>query len=144
MQPDARQAADLEHINVLGILHYVLGGITLMMGLCPSMHIYIGLSLMMGREPFAGEAADEPLFVGVLFAGMGFFFMFGAWILGALLLIAGRRLRQVRSRTFCMVVAGVSCVLVPLGTVLGVFTIIVLVRPSVQQLFAERAQGAPA
>ena len=141
MQANTQQTADLEHLNVLGILHYVLGGITLAMGFCPSMHVYIGLSLLSGREPFTGEAVNEPAFVGVLFAGMGLAFMLGAWLLGMLLLIAGGRLRRVRNRTFCLIVAGVSCAMVPLGTVLGVFTIIVLVRPSVQELFAAPARA---
>jgi hypothetical protein len=40
--------------------------------------------------------------------------------------------------------ACVACLSVPLGTVLGVFTIIVLMRPSVKALFAEvRDSAAP-
>jgi hypothetical protein len=32
--------------------------------------------------------------------------------------------------------AAISCIFMPFGTVLGVFTIIVLLRPSVKELFA--------
>jgi hypothetical protein len=38
-------------------------------------------------------------------------------------------------------VAALSCAFMPFGTVLGVFTIVVLVRPSVKQLF-ESSGGA--
>jgi hypothetical protein len=37
--------------------------------------------------------------------------------------------------TFCLVMAGVACMFMPFGTVLGVFTIIVLLRDSVKELF---------
>jgi len=36
---------------------------------------------------------------------------------------------------YCFVMACLSCVNMPLGTVLGVFTIVVLVRPGVKELF---------
>jgi hypothetical protein len=36
---------------------------------------------------------------------------------------------------FCLVMGGVECLFMPFGTVLGVFTIIVLMREPVKQLF---------
>ena len=47
--------------------------------------------------------------------------------------IRGRRLAP-RHRTFSRVVAGLNCLHIPLGTVLGIFTSIVLGRESVGQL----------
>lgn len=58
------------------------------------------------------------------------------WTAAALLLFAGRFLSQRRHWLFCLIVAGLSCLNMPLGTVLGVFTIIVLNRESVKSLFA--------
>jgi len=49
---------------------------------------------------------------------------------------AGRCLRQRRRYTLCLVMAAISCMLMPIGTVLGVFTLIVLMRPSVKGAFA--------
>jgi hypothetical protein len=40
-----------------------------------------------------------------------------------------------------MVIAIITCLSVPLGTALGVFTLIVLARPSVKQLFERRTAG---
>jgi hypothetical protein len=40
-----------------------------------------------------------------------------------------------RSRTFCMVVAGFSCLEIPYGTALGVLSFVVFGRDSVVQLF---------
>ena len=50
-----------------------------------------------------------------------------------------RRVGQARRRdgNEALIVAGLECMMMPFGTVLGVFTIIVLLRPSVRQLFGE-------
>ncbi len=42
-----------------------------------------------------------------------------------------------RHRTFSIVIASLSCMSFPFGTILGVFTLIVLVRPSVKILYGE-------
>ena len=56
--------------------------------------------------------------------------------LGAgLMAFAGGRLRRRKSRTYCLVAAGIACMFMPFGTVLGIFTIITLTKPSVIQLF---------
>jgi hypothetical protein len=57
---------------------------------------------------------------------------------------AGRYLSRHVNRTFCLVVAGIECVFTPFGTVLGVFTIIVLMRDSVRELFEGSGGNAQA
>lgn len=48
---------------------------------------------------------------------------------------AGRSLSRRRHYVFCLVAAGLACLSFPLGTALGVFTFMVLQRPSVKALF---------
>jgi hypothetical protein len=62
---------------------------------------------------------------------------FGAWFpaSGVLNVISGLCLRARKYRAFSLVVACVNCLHIPLGTVLGVFTIVVLVRDSVRELY---------
>jgi hypothetical protein len=55
--------------------------------------------------------------------------------LSACIAFAGRFLRRRTHRTFCLAVAAVSCLFTPFGTVLGVFTLIVLSREGVRQAF---------
>ena len=43
---------------------------------------------------------------------------------------------------FCFVIACLACMQMPLGTILGVFTIIVLARPSVKEMF-DRSSAQP-
>ncbi|MDZ4816523.1 MAG: hypothetical protein SGI71_09690 [Verrucomicrobiota bacterium] len=52
-------------------------------------------------------------------------------------LMTGLFLRMRRYRTFCLVSAAISCIHLPFGTVLGIFSLMVLLRPSVKKIFDE-------
>jgi len=69
------------------------------------------------------------VFMGTVTIVLGFFFAFAN-------AFAGRCLVVRKHRLLCLLVAGFNCVNVPLGTILGIFTLIVLLRPSVENLFA--------
>jgi hypothetical protein len=79
-------------------------------------------------------------FFGVIFVVFPALFILCGWTLAVLLAVAGRCLARRKGYTFCLVVAGISCLFMPFGTILGVFTIVVLTRPSVKRLF----NGGPA
>jgi hypothetical protein len=80
--------------------------------------------------------------------GEEFFSEFGSlfivfYAIGAVFLIiylilnflAARAISQRKSRTFSMVVAGFNCISFPLGTALGIFTLVVIGRQSVVTCF---------
>jgi hypothetical protein len=69
-----------------------------------------------------------------------FYIPFGAWGVASMILnlVAGIRLRQWRSRTFLLVVAAFNCINFPFGTVLGIFTIVVLTRDAMRAQFEAR------
>ena len=60
--------------------------------------------------------------------------LFG-WAFAICLAVAGYSLAKRQRYMFCLIMAGISCIFTPFGTVLGVFTIIVLSRPQVKELF---------
>jgi hypothetical protein len=66
---------------------------------------------------------------------MGSLFILGGWTLAILMIVAGRKLARRASRLFCLVVAGIECIFMPFGTILGIFTIIVLMKEPVKELF---------
>jgi hypothetical protein len=57
------------------------------------------------------------------------------WIFAAFVLANGRFLARREHYTFCVVMAGIECIFMLFGTVLGAFTIAILLRESVRQLF---------
>jgi len=62
--------------------------------------------------------------------------LFG-WAMAICLAVAGRKLKQRRNYVFCLAAAGIACLFQPVGVILGVFTFIVLLRPSVKELFRD-------
>lgn len=89
------------------------------------------------------EFDDNARVFGMLIAGVGSAFALLGWIFAVLVAVAGRKLAKRRGRTFCMVIAALCCLMVPFGTILGVFTLVVLSRPSVQALFAAPQRMQP-
>lgn len=77
-----------------------------------------------------------PPFVAWLLIGLGSAFIILGWTFAAFVVATGRFLARRKHYTFCLVMAGVECLFMPFGTVLGVFTIVVLTRESVRALFA--------
>ena len=124
---------DKEHIKLLSIFHYVVGGLTALFSCFPLIHIGIGVAMLIGS--FDGNDAP-PKFLGLFFIIFPGIMMLCGWILAVCIFIAGSRLAHYRARTYCLVIAGLECLFMPFGTVLGVFTIVVLMKDSVKELFA--------
>jgi hypothetical protein len=70
-----------------------------------------------------------------MFVIMGSVFILFGWSSAILILIAGKKLKARRNRIFCMVVAGLECIFMPFGTILGIFTLLLLNRESVRRAF---------
>ncbi len=131
---------DLQQLRLLSIFHYVVAGITAVLSLVPVFHLVIGLALVTGRfgTPAPGEAMPfGPELFGWLFVALAAVMITAGLALAGFMVHAGRCIARRRRHTLCLVVAGVSCMLMPLGTVLGVFTLVVLTRPQVRALFQE-------
>src|SRR5262245_20658320 len=129
---------DDEHLRLLSILYYVKGGLAAF-GAC----IGLGVAVVAGGAFTAAAQSHNgpPVFLGpMIFAIIGFGTLL-AGAVAALTIWTGRNLAQRKRYTFCFVMAVILCVVsIPLGTALGIFTIIVLQRPSVKNLF----EGVPA
>lgn len=108
----------------------------------PLFHVAMGIAMLTGS--FFGEVASvpPPAIMGWMFLIMGTFFVLGGWACAVCILIAGRKLRRRRNRTFCLVVAGIECIFMPFGTVLGVFTLVQLSKDSVRALFDDPPPAA--
>ena len=129
---------DTEQLRILSIFHFVIAGLMAMLGSVPIIHLVIGLSLLTNAQDMGAVDGGPPMaLIGVMFTLIPSLLIVLAWGTAALLVVAGIRLRQQRSHTFCLVMAAISCCFFPFGTVLGVFTILVLSRPSVRRLFSQ-------
>ena len=132
---------DAEHLRLLSIFHYIVGAIMGLFSLVPLIHLTVGLFLVAGAIP-AEKGGDDKIAMGVV--GLFFIVFAGAFIVLGLttavcVILTGRRLAEQTHYMFCLVTACVECLFMPFGTLLGVFTIIVLSRDSVKVLFGRLA-----
>jgi hypothetical protein len=132
---------DNEHLNLLAVFHFVLAGLGAFVACFPILHLVIGIVVLVA--PASIEIPDEAqiprVLFGVLFTVIPLTIILVGWTIAFLIYRAGRCLQRHESYTFCLVMAGVMCLFMPLGTALGVFTIIVLMRPTVKTMFEEAA-----
>ena len=129
---DSTTAQNREQLRLLAIFHYVVGGLAGLFSLFPVIHLVMGIAMVTGRM----DAPDQD---AVLFGWLFILFAAGMIIVGlsfaVCLLLAGRFLATRVHYTFCFVMAALACMFFPFGTVLGIFTIIVLSRAGVRDLF---------
>ncbi len=127
----------VEQLRLLGIFHYVAGGLHFLFGSLGLIHLSIGLGLMMGSKDLigAGTAPFPPMF-GLLFAVAGGTFVLFGWTLGILTIASGRCIAARKKRTFSIVMGAINCAMVPFGTALGVFTLILLTKDETIQLYS--------
>lgn len=130
---------DLEHLRLLSIFYYVLGGLIALFSCIPLIHLSFGIMFLSGAFPVTPSRTGEPEFpvklFGLMFTIIPLIFILGGWTLAICTIIAGRKLSNKQGYLFCFVIAAILCAFAPFGTVLGVFTIIVLLRDSVKALF---------
>lgn len=134
---ERQELLDLDHLRLLRIGYLISGGVNAFAACIPLIHITLGTLMFLGRFPRPRNADGDLHFIGLFLVIMGSALSGGFAIFAVLKLVTARRLRERRSRTFCLVTAGLTCVELPYGTALGVFTIFVLQRPSVAAMFAD-------
>ena len=125
-------------LKILSICYYIQAGIIA----CYSLFLlgyasFIGTLIhIIQQHSDRTGGRDMPPWLGSLLATifvMAFLFMMS---IALCQFLTGRWLTHHKNRLFCQVIAGFSCLAVPYGTVLGVFTFLVLSRPEARSLFA--------
>jgi hypothetical protein len=135
--PALQAVKDDEHLRLLRIFYFIMAaktGVFVIVGLC---YVAFALFFLVPLHRAPPGAGPMPFMVPGIFGLFGLAFA-GFFAVGAVLqLLTALRLKERRSRTLCLVTAGLTCMEMPYGTALGVFTFIVLDRPSVRRQFAD-------
>jgi hypothetical protein len=134
--PRDQRKIDADHLKILSIFHFVGAGLALL-GILFLLAHFAMFHFIFTNSKFWEDQKQAPPPAEFFAIFKWFYLVFGVWFLtsGVLNVISGLCLRARKHRTFSLVVAGINCLHIPLGTVLGVFTIIVLIRDSVRELY---------
>ncbi len=138
---------DEENLRLLSISHYVVGGLTAVFACFPLIHLSIGLMLVTSSGPFGHMnmhgGQPPPAFFGWIFVAIGAILFVMGQSLAICMILSGRFISQRKKYTFAFVVACLECLMMPFGTILGIFTIITLSRDSVKAIFNGTAAAPP-
>ena len=128
---------DATHLRLLSVFHFVIAGLALFGIIFLIVHYAIFSAFISNPKLWTNQPSGGPSPAEFFKVFKWFYLVMGVWFAGSGILnvISGFCIRARRHRTFSMFVSGVNCLHLPMGTVLGVFTIIVLVRTSVRELY---------
>ncbi len=129
---------DEKHLDLLAIFHYILGGIIALFSCFPLIHVFMGIMMISGQLTDNQGQGPPPAF-GWFFVVIGSLFILAGWCIAACVAVAGRKLQTRRNRMYCMIIAGIECMFMPLGTILGVFSLVVLCKDSMKGIFDQPA-----
>ncbi|MFM2199733.1 MAG: hypothetical protein RLZZ505_3165 [Verrucomicrobiota bacterium] len=137
---------DESHLHLLSVFHFVMGGLYtlgigfvalhfLMMRIFMTMPHSAPVTVPAGGSPTPPSAAMPPEIMTIMIV----FYVLAAVMIASLAtanILAGFWLRKRVRHSLTFVVAAINCAFFPFGTVLGVFTIIVLQRATVKMTYA--------
>lgn len=126
-------ATEDQNLRLLSIFHYVVAGLAAVFSLFPIFHVVIGMMMVFGK--LDDGPSPPPAVLGWLFALMGMAIIVLGLAFAACYAYAGVCLARRRYYMYCLVMAGIGCMFMPFGTVLGVFTIVELQKEPVKRMF---------
>jgi len=144
MEMEKELGENRRNLKLLSIFHYVFGGLTAALSLFSLLHIGVGLTFILGSQELAQSTEGTPLPPGFgwIFLIAGLVWLVLGMTLAGCAIASGRFLGKRRRYRFSFVVACIECLFAPIGTVLGVFTIVLLSKESVKAMYGldEREQ----
>jgi len=127
---------DAEHLRLLAIAYYVDGALTIAFASVFIIHFVVFAVIAANPEWMAhGGKSAPPDGLFKAFAAILGFMMVAGWTLGGLMIYAGRCIKRRARRTFTIVIGCINLPFVPVGTALGVCTLLVLTRRTVRRLY---------
>jgi hypothetical protein len=125
---------DDEHLKLLRIGYIVGGAADAFFALFPLIYVVIGIFIAAAGPP-GRPGEPNPALFGLFFVLIGLFVSFLFALQAGLKFLTARAIGRRQSRMLCLVAAGLACMQMPWGTLLGVFTFMVLGRASVKDRF---------
>ncbi|MEJ1222229.1 hypothetical protein [Sediminicola sp. 1XM1-17] len=122
------------NLNTFSILYLVKGILTLSISLFFVFYVFIGF-VIGNSDDWRYETDSLPINPAIIIIAIGAIGVIISIIMGILTLMASKYLRDTKNYNFIFVMAVINCLTGILGILLGIFTIIELMKPDVKQLF---------
>lgn len=129
---------DAKHVRNLAICHGLCAGLIFLFGLASAAYPAL-LDWLIKQTPGSMSQVDRQQIETAKAIMLGYAVFF--FLTTLLQLVACVCLAKRKGRVLCIVVACIELLVIPFGTILGVFTIITLVKPTVIEMFGQSSSS---
>ena len=135
--PQQVSANDQSSLNSLALFHFVYAALIGLAGCMMLAGVLFGYGLVSSASHLHGRGilAGGVFMIVLVILALVFF------LKAFLVFYSGISLRRAKNKTLSQIVACLCCLNFPMGTVLGVFTLVTLGRPSVAALYQYTSMG---
>ena len=131
---------DEEQLKLIVIFQSIYGSFTILFSLMFIAHIYFANTFLNDPKFFSRFLKEEviisnPSELVRLITIMSIVMIAVGCFIGIINLLSAYFIKKRKKRIFCIVVACINCIQIPIGTILGVFILNVLSRNSVEKLY---------
>ncbi len=127
-----RSNSDL--ISIVSIFHYVLGGFQMLFSLIGFVYVAMGILMVTGVLDSA-KGESPPAELGWIFTGVGVVFVLIFLAIGFFTIRTGINMSRRKHRTFCIVIDAILCMMIPFGTIVGIFGLVLLSKSETAKEF---------
>lgn len=128
---------DVRYLNLIAVFHIIVGFVAGIFSCLPLINLSMGLSMLSDiPKMIVQDVAFSPLaVVPIMFTLLPILIVVIGWMFAIAVSLNGYYIKNRLWHTYCLVVGGVETIFMPFGTILGVFTIILLTKPNIKKLF---------
>lgn len=126
---------DEDNLRILSVFYYVYASMQACFSFFPLIYVFMGGMFISFGEKYGNDPDAPPPELGWVFLIVGVVTVLIVLTIAILTFMSGKSIAARKRYTFIMVIAGLLCLQIPFGTVLGIFTFILLTKLQVRALF---------
>lgn len=125
------------YLNLLYIFHMIVGGVAGVFSCLPLVNLSMGLSAIsdIPKSIVQGDAFSPFTFLSVMFILLPLGIVVIGWMFAIAVVLNGYYIKKRHWHAYCLIVSGIESIFMPFGTILGIFTIILLTKSEIKVLF---------
>lgn len=138
VQPLQITANEEKQLDQLALGFKVYAAVQALFACFPFIHLFIGIMVVTGG--FGNDKNGPPPAFGWIFIVIGTIFITLGWTVAICNYYAGKFIKERRNYTYCFIMSCVDCALMPFGTILGIFSIILLIKEQIKETFNDNLE----
>ena len=98
--------------------------------------VYVAIGILMATGAMDSTNGEPPPpELGWVFGGVGIVFVVVFLTIGIMTIRTGINMSRRKRRTFCIVIDSILCMMVPFGTIVGIFGLVLLTKTEIAEEF---------